>query len=1197
MKSGAQSLVEIGVLESSPERPRSLRNSLLIVTVRINDWTARALIDSGATHNFVSEQWIGKAHLPTEVTGGILAVTLADGRQLTVREVRTKELACSVSGFQWTDSLTVIPMTHYDLVLGKPWLTDHNPSIDFVTNTIRLGENKESVCQADLTSSPSKHPKGMHVNEAQFLNIQQARKELKRGAECLLVKLDSAKESVGPPGGVDSLNVANDLEQGKQEDLRRLLFSHARCFPKTLPMKLPPKRKVNHDIKVEEGAKPPSRPPFRMSSPELDELQRQLQELLNHGFIEPSNSPYGAPVFFIKKADGSLRMVCDWRPLNKITVKVQACLPNIEDLFDSVRGAKYFSKLDLKSGYHQVRVREEDVPKTAINTPFGQYQFHVMGFGLTNAPATFMSLMHEVMRPFLRKCVIVFLDDILVFSSTWQEHLQHLDGILRALEEADLFCNASKCHFAVNQIKFLGHIVTGETIAPDPDKLATVTKWPVPKSVKEVRQFLGFTNYFRRFIKDYSSMSRPLEKLTGKYAKFLWCGACQEAFERLRNAMLEAPVLELANLNKKFRVVSDASDLAIGAVLLQADDKGEWHPVAYTSRRLRPEESNYHAMERETLAAIHALRTWKHYLFKPFELVTDNRGVSYLKSKSGLSKREARWVEFLADFDVDIIHCSGKENIADALSRLESAVPDADDLKSTETGGKGELIGIMVSIQADPDFKKRLARGYRTDKKMRHIIKRLKENPSWARPYRWDAALRKLFLVAEDQERLCIPRGKLRFDVLRMCHDSPSSGHPGRDRTYSRISREFYWPRLGRDVARYVKSCQVCQHNKGDRPRESPLQPLPVPGKPWEDIAMDFVTGLPESTSRNNAVLTFVDRLTKQAHFVPTRSTVDAEGTADLYIQNVFRCHGLSRSIVSDRDPRFTSAVYKSIFKQLGVDLKFSTSNHPQTDGQTERVHRTIGQILRTTVNHRQSDWEELLPVCEFAYNDLVQASTCETPFFLNHGHHPVTVPDLVLPQHSTIAGGDWLRKQQEAVKSVKDSIQGALDDQMFYSDKQRKDSTTIFKTGDKVLIHRDFLSTPASRVQPCAKLSPRWFGPFEVAEVLSPTTVRVSLPSFCRAHPVFNVVALKHYCEDNSFGRRQNPPAPIVDVDGHERYVVESVLSQRTFRGKLQYLVKWLGYDKPTWEPEHFLNDGSGRKIVPLQRFLDAAKRKRGIV
>ena len=292
-------------------------------------------------------------------------------------------------------------------------------------------------------------------------------------------------------------------------------------------------------------------------------------------------------------------------------------MPSIEDLFDSVRGARYFTKLDLKSGYNQVRVEERDIPKTAVNTPFGHYEFTVMGFGLTNALATFMALMNDVLRPFLRAFVVVFLDDILIYSRSWSDHLEHIDAVLTALRNQSLFCNAIKCEFALDCIRFLGHFVDGTHLWPGPEKISVVRNWSAPTSVTGIRQFLGFTNYFRRFIKGYSFIARPLEELTGKNK---WNEECQSAFEALKEALISAPVLRLPDVGKPFRLVTDASDTALAGLLLQKDEAEDWHPVAYTSRRLRVEERNYHANERETLAVIHALRVWKIYLFKPFEL-------------------------------------------------------------------------------------------------------------------------------------------------------------------------------------------------------------------------------------------------------------------------------------------------------------------------------------------------------------------------------------------------------------------------------------------------------------------------------------------------------------------------------------------------------------------------------------------------
>lgn len=348
-------------------------------------------------------------------------------------------------------------------------------------------------------------------------------------------------------------------------------------------------------------------------------------------------------------------------------------MPNADDLFDAVQGCSYFSKLDLHSGYNQVRIKDSDVAKTAINTPFGHFQFRVMGFGLTNAPATFQTMMNHILRPYLRKFVVVFLDDILIFSKTWEDHLNHVQIVLEALKENQLYCKPSKCQFGAKELLFLGHRVSGSSIAPDPEKLKAVVDWPIPSSVPDVRKFLGFANYFRRFIDHYSFISRPLEEMTGKGAHFEWNEARQCAFEQLKRALLQAPVLRLANVDLPFRVDTDASDFAIAGVLLQQASDNKYgdalFPVAYASRKLSPAERNYTAAERETLAVIYALQTWRLYLFKHFDLYTDNMGVVYLRTKPSITRREARWVEFLADYDFTIHHQSGKTNVADPLSR------------------------------------------------------------------------------------------------------------------------------------------------------------------------------------------------------------------------------------------------------------------------------------------------------------------------------------------------------------------------------------------------------------------------------------------------------------------------------------------------------------------------------------------------
>ena len=859
-------------------------------------------------------------------------------------------------------------------------------------------------------------------------------------------------------------------------------------------------------------------------------------------------------------------------------MKNEACLPNIDDLFDTVQGSQYFTKLDLHSGYNQVRVRAQDIPKTAFNTPLGHFEFKVMGFGLCNAPATFQALMNDVLRPYLRKFVVVFLDDILIFSKNWKEHLHHVRLVLQVLHDNQLFCKPKKCVWGAMEIQYLGHLLTGTIISPDPSKLEAVKEWPTPSTVTQVRSFLGFANYFRRFIKRFSDMARPLDEITGKNSHFQWSDERQAAFEDLKQALLEAPVLHLADVSRPFQIFSDASDTSIAAVLLQTR-KGESHPVAYASRKLSAAEKNYTIAERETLAVVLALKCWKLYLFKHFDVYTDNQAVVYLGTKAHLSKREARWSDLFAEYHFTVHHVPGKENTADGLSRQEIPV--------------AQINSLELALDISEEDSQLISGGYANDQELSYVIERLKTASSsdcFRQRYLWDETNGRLYLVNSGAARLCIPRGPKRLKLLQESHDCFYSGHMGRDRTFWRLSQYFYWPRLGKDVKDFVLSCEACQRNKSGRTKTGLLQPLPVPERPWADISMDFIVGLPLTGNGNDAIFTFVDRLTKYAHLVPTKSTISAEGAARLYINHVFSLHGLSKSIVSDRDPKFTATFFKDLVSLLGSRLRMSTANHPQTDGQTERMNRVVEDTLRTFVNHKQTNWDELLPLCQFAINSSVQFSTGESPFFLNHGQNPIT-PASLLDSNTTMdfspaegSSNQWLQLRSEAIALAKDTLEAAQARQAFYTDKGRKN--VFFKEGDKVLVHREFLITPEARNRPCNKLRPKWHGPFEVRERIGENAYRLELPFYFRCHPVFNITALKRYNRTDMEGRIIEPPPPIEDLDGHDRYIVESVLDHRQNRRGLQYLVKWVGYVDATWEPEKYLKDEAGKDLVPLELY-----------
>ncbi|GJY19279.1 putative reverse transcriptase domain-containing protein [Tanacetum coccineum] len=398
------------------------------------------------------------------------------------------------------------------------------------------------------------------------------------------------------------------------------------------------------------------------------ELSDQLQELVDRGFIRPSTLPWGAPILFVKKKDRSFRMCIDYRELNKLTVKNRYPLPRINDLFDQLQGSSTYSKIDLRSGNHQLRVREEDIPKTSFRTRYEHYKFQVMPFGLTNAPAGFMDLMNRVCKPYLDKFMIVFIDDILIYSRNKEEHEDHLRIILELLKKEKLYAKFSKCDFWISTVQFLGHVIDSRGIHVDPAKIKAVKDWASPTTPTEIRQFLGLAGYYRRFIEGFLKIAKPLTELTQKNKKYIWGENQESAFQLLKQKLCEALILALPKGNNDFIVYCDASHQGLGAVLMQREKV-----IAYASRQLKPHEENYTTHDLELGAVVFALKIWRHYLYgTKYTVFTDHKSLQHILDHKELNIRQRRWLELLADYDCEIRYHSGKANVvADALSRKE----------------------------------------------------------------------------------------------------------------------------------------------------------------------------------------------------------------------------------------------------------------------------------------------------------------------------------------------------------------------------------------------------------------------------------------------------------------------------------------------------------------------------------------------
>ncbi|KAJ9525332.1 hypothetical protein QJQ45_003300 [Haematococcus lacustris] len=1171
---------------------------LLIFAGTFHKHPVRILIDGGASASFIDEEFCDKFEVQAAQKHDPDMIRLADGHQQQSTAM-IPNARFRMSSYKGVQTLHCTKLHGFDIILGKPWLADLNPHIDWKLNTMSF---QHAGRKHTLRAPPSpKHPDidKYTISTAGLRVAMQTRQPM------FLVSIT--------PAGIDS---ATDRHQIM--DCTAITQKFADVFPADLPAGLPPQRAVDHRIEVEPGKRPPTRSTYNMSTSELAELKAQITEMQEKGFIRPSTSPYAAGVLFVRKKDGTFRMCVDYRPLNRITIKNKYPLPRVENMLDRLHGATVFSKIDLRQGYHQIRIAPEDIPKTAFSTRYGHFEFTVLPFGLCNAPATFQRLMNDIFRQELDDHVIVYLDDILIFSRTHEEHAKHLDRVLSLLRQHKLYAKLSKCEFGRSQTEFLGHIITSTGIACDPSKLAAINSWPVPTTVHDVRSFLGLANYYRRFVNNFSSIAAPLTALTqadghDKQGKVTWTSTQQSAFDALKQALTSAPILIAPDPTQPYTLRCDASGIGIGAVLSQGTGPAE-RVVAYHSRKLLPAERNYPTHEQELLSLVEALKVWRHYLLgAQFTLLTDNWANKHLQTQPRLdSRRQARWMEVLQEYNCHIDHIPGKQNVvADALSRRADyqlytsalgiplapntpGIPLAPNTPGIPTATGTESLSAPhpqlhideQSATADPQYQRHLAAAL----------------AGKARQFQIQGNL--MYHTGRGTRRLYIPVGPMRTALLREAHDIPISGHLGRDKTYAQLSRHFFWPRMAASVHNYVRTCTHCQRNKSNTAKPiGLLHPLPIPQHRWEHVSMDLITQLPSTAAGHDAIVVFVDKLTKMIHAVPTTTTVTAPILARIFFDHVFRLHGLPKVIVSDRDPRFTAAFWKELFHLTGTHLNMSTANHPQTDGQTERANRTLEDMLRNFVSPHHDDWDTHLTAAEFAYNSSVHAATGFTPFHLNSGQQPHTPLSLSVPA-SHVAPADkesaqaFLQRMAADITAATHHLHNAQERATKYANAKRQDHN--FKVGDQVYLADSFF-THSQIAQSAAdhatrKFSPRQHGPFRVLEVVTPVALRLEFPPVWKSmHPVVHVSHVKVHNDGSAMFPTRNPappPEPEV-IDGETHFHVQEFRNHRFQRRQLQLQVKWLGHPdhENSWLPLTQLQQDLSKGV--LKKLLDDYARR----
>jgi transposase InsO family protein len=876
----------------------------------------------------------------------------------------------------------------------------------------------------------------------------------------------------------------SDLSPAEKTQLQDLLTQFADLFaPKGGPVGRTPN--VKHSIPTE--GRPVRQPLRRIPEALKGAVDAEVTKMLEHGVVQPSSSPWSSPIVMVKKKDGSWRFCVDYRKLNSVTHQDAYPLPRIDATLDSLSGAAYFTTLDLASGYWQVEVEEQDKEKTAFSTPKGHFEFNVMPFGLTNAPATFQRLMECVLAGLTGEQCLIYLDDIVVFSKTFEEHIARLTNVFQALRQADLTLKLSKCDFAQREVKYLGHIVSAAGVRPDPTKIEAVSTYPVPNNVKELRQFLGLANYYRRFVADYSNVAAPLHKLLTKENGFHWDSNCQSAFDELKNRLVSPPILAFPDFKEKFVLYTDASDSAIGGVLSQIQE-GKERVIAYWSRQLQKAERNYSTTEKEALAAVAAIKEFYPYLYGfHFTLVTDHNPLTSLRGLKDIGGRLTRWMIYLQQFNFQFEYKPGKSHgNADTMSRRPA----------TEN-----IVTIVHQLEINPDD---MSRAQLADENLAPVIKALKEEkplPTNSAPGLRKAFIRNGLLYRKFQlsssssakTQLVIP-SNMKATILQQLHDN--NGHLGLRKTTESVKERFYWPGYEQEIEKWVRECQQCQQRNAPQPKpQAPLGTIRA-NRPFEKVSWDIMGPLPTSSKGKKYILVVTDIFSKWVEAFALHST-DTETLATVLFNEVICRYGVPASLHSDQGANLTSQVISSLCKCLGIDRTQTTAYHPQGNGQVERFNRTLEAMLAKIVKENQRDWDQHIPKVLLAYRTALHESTGYSPYRVNFGRSPSLPVDVMLGTVPLPREGEE-KEIPEFVEEINHSLKGVFDDvrqklnETHRKNKVRHDKKSAgsnLTVGDRV-----WLYVPAVKQGRTRKLSSLWRGPYTVIDRVGAVTYRIQL-------------------------------------------------------------------------------------------------------
>ena len=1072
--------------------------SAAMIKVQYNDLIVPTLVDTGALKSGINQSFVEKHKIKIKpLTGPRNWVTANGGRLETPGEA---EIMIKFGQNEITTNFVVIKDLGVNIILGMDFLQENKALICLRKNAITIGDQ-----ELKLEKNVSFEPVSVYLTENVILNPAGYKTIWKTvpGAGTFLIK--NVQQDTGSIGIAEGIAVPNKNGKVpiilKNETDQMVLIEKGQLLGQIEPIDeniihlvtedgsndiWQPSQKLNvnhlnadqalqlknlvdefrnvfskndkdigqsqyeHEIIVDEpNLQRANYWPVPYAQRKI--IEENIQEMLDAGIITRSEASFTSPIVLVKKKDGGTRFCIDFRRLNAATKKDSYPMPNIQEKFDQLIGSKFFTLIDLTSGYWQFGMEENSKTWTSFRSHIGNYQFERMPFGLCNAGATFQRAMEKMLNGL--DFASAYIDDVIVYSKTFEEHINHLRQVFSKLQENSLKAKISKCQFAEKSANFLGFIVSDKGITIDQEKASCVNKYPIPKNRKEVKQFIGFTSYYRRFIPNFAEIAEPLNKLTQAKYLFKWTDCCQNAFETLRAKLLSAPILVYPDLSRKFIVITDASKVSIGSVLTQLDDQGQERVICYSSRGLTEVERRYSTVERELLALVWSTKVYRMYLTAVnFEFWTDQKSLTDLSSLKNLSSKLQRMLIKLSEFTYTIKYRPGSENSsADALSRIEWDT------------------GIIMEITHTSPSREELLKEQRADLELLEIINNIQNHPNYTIQ---NGLLYWNNLKKTSNAKLVVPSA-LRYQIMKEHHDEMSGGHFGRNKTCAKITNRYFWPRMIKDIINWCESCTVCAARKRPPPGRARHHPILSFEQPFDLVGMDFLGPLTTTTNGNKYIIVFTDYLSRWVEAFATRD-MTAVTVSRILINEIICRYGAPIRLLSDQGTNFMSKLVAEVCKYFHT-LKINTSAyHPETNGLTERFNGTICQLLSAYINNQQTDWDVYLPACLYAYRTSLQPSVETSPYELLFGreaNYPTALDQFT----------DKVRQIKEmnvVWEKAKESLQKIAIKSKTRRDAESKDKT--FKLGELVRIHQP--ATPIGLKQKLRK--DLYAGPCRVVDV-----------------------------------------------------------------------------------------------------------------